>query len=250
MTWRTKMVRSRWRTILMAITTTLVLLPALTGCATPTAPAQPNRQQRTIGVSGSGTVSAQPDVATLRLGVQTEAEDADAALSQNSAQMEDVISALEEAGVAAENIQTQAVQLRPRYDEEAREAKEEQAVVGYVASNIVEVRVEELDALGELIDEAVQAGGNRVEGIRFEVSDAAQLLEQARETAWEDAQAKAEQLANLADAELGEVLTINETSRRPRPVEEEVLEAGGQAVPIEPGSQEIQVDLQVTWLLE
>jgi uncharacterized protein YggE len=115
---------------------------------------------------------------------------------------------------------------------------------------VVEVRLRDLEAIGGILDAAVQAGGNRIEGIRFEVSDPAPYLDQAREAAWNDAQHRAEQLASLAGAELGEVLTINASGRGPQPVVEQAVTAAAAApVPVEPGSQTIEVDLQVTWLL-
>jgi uncharacterized protein YggE len=123
-------------------------------------------------------------------------------------------------------------------------------VVGYTAVNIVEVKVKNLDRLGELLDAAVKAGGNTVEGINFEVSDAATLLDQAREAAMQDAKHKAEQLASLADASLGNVLTINEVSNTPRPVTRAGVVAAQAAVPVAPGTESIQVDVQVTWLLQ
>ncbi|MFN2165961.1 MAG: SIMPL domain-containing protein, partial [Anaerolineae bacterium] len=65
-----------------------------------------------------------------------------------------------------------------------------------------------------------------------------------------DAQHKAEHLAGLAELELGEVLTINESGTGPQPVVERALMADtAAAVPIEPGSQTIEVDLQITWSL-
>jgi uncharacterized protein YggE len=204
--------------------------------------------QRTINVSGTGRVSTQPDVAVVRLGVETEAEEAAAALEQNNTQMQAVMAALEEAGVAAEDIQTHVVRLNPRYEEPAQGATVE--LVGYRATNLVEVRTQDLDTLGELVDAAIQAGGNRVEGIQFEVSDPSDLLDQAREAAWNDALDKAEQLVDLSGAELGDVMTISESSRTPRPVVDAAMGAREAAqVPIAPGTQTIEVDVHVTWFL-
>jgi uncharacterized protein YggE len=205
--------------------------------------------QRAVSVTGNGQISAQPDTAVVTLGVQTEAKEAATALTENSQQMQALVNVLKEAGLAAENIQTQAFRLYPRY-EQAPSNDGQRDLVGYRATNVVEVRMRDLDAVGETLDAAVQAGGNRIEGIRFEVSDPAAYLDQAREAAWEDAQHKAEQLADLAGAELGEVLTINESGRGPQPiVEQAVMADTAAAVPIEPGSQTIEVDLQITWNL-
>lgn len=205
--------------------------------------------RRTVNVSGSGQVSAQPDIAVVTLGVQTEAEEAASALTENSQQMQALVDVLKDEDVAAEDIQTQVVRLRPRYEEEPR-AEGQRELIGYTATNVVEVRIRDLDAAGGVLDAAVQAGGNSIEGIRFEVSEPAAYLDQAREVAWNDAQHRAEQLASLAGVELGGIMTINESGRGPQPVVERpmAVEAAA-AVPIEPGSQSIQVDLQVTWYL-
>ena len=206
---------------------------------------------RTLNVSGTGQASGQPDVAVVRLGVETEAEEAAAALSQNNEQMQALIDALQTAGIAEEKIQTQVVQLQPRYEQPDPQGQGTPQLAGYRATNLVEVRVEDLSSLGELLDTAVQAGGNRIENIRFEFGDPADLQDQAREAAWNDARHKAEQLAELAGAELGEVMTITETSRTPRPAVEPALGVQAEAhVPIQPGTQTMEIDIQVTWILE
>jgi uncharacterized protein YggE len=208
-----------------------------------------NAPQRTINVSGSGQVSAPPDIAVVTLGVQTEAEEAAAALEANNEQMQSLGDVLGEADIPGEDIQTQVVRLSPRYEVSPTD-NGQQELVGYTATNVVEVRVRDIDAVGGILDAAVQAGGNRIDSIRFEISDPAEYLDQAREVAWNDAQNKAEQLAGLADSELGAVLTISESGRVPQPfVERAVMADTAAAVPIEPGSQTIGVDLQVTWLL-
>ena len=120
-----------------------------------------------------------------------------------------------------------------------------------MATNVVEVRVRDLDGLGELLDAAVQAGGNQIQGIRFEIEDMSALAALAREAAWEDALAKAEQLTALSGSELGPALTIQESSRIPRPYVERAMDVSvAAAVPVELGTQTVEVDLQVTWLLE
>jgi hypothetical protein len=163
--------------------------------------------------------------------------------------MQALVDVLKNADIVAENIQTQAVRLSPRYEQKPG-GEGQYELVGYTASNMVEVRLRDLEAVGGILDAAIQAGGNRIEGIRFEVSDPATYLDQAREAAWNDAQHKAEQLARLAGAALGEVLTISESGHGPQPIVERPMAAeAAAAVPIEPGSESIEVDLQVTWLL-
>jgi uncharacterized protein YggE len=183
------------------------------------------------------------------LGVQTEAEEAATALTENNQLMQALVDELKDAGIAEDDIQTQVVRLNARY-EESTTVGGERELVGYAAINVVEARVREINTVGNILDAAVQAGGNRIEGIRFEISDPSAYLEQAREAAWNDARQKAEQLTNLAGAELGDVLTINESGGVPRPIAERpaMVEAAA-AVPVEPGSQTIEVNLQVSWSL-
>lgn len=201
--------------------------------------------ERLIHVTGEGRIAAQPDTAVLRLGVQTEADTAVDALDDNNVRMQGVISATLGAGVAEADIQTQGLRLQPVYETGGSTTTE--TLTGYRASNIVEVTVRDLENLGALLDTAVEAGGNTIESIRFEISDRAALLEQAREAAMSDATAKAEQLTDLAGAGLGEVVTINEFGQSPAPVFAAEQAVADTAVPIQAGTQEIVSTVQVTW---
>jgi hypothetical protein len=205
--------------------------------------------RRTIRVSGQGSVEAAPDRATVVLGVTTDAQDAAAAMTENSEKMRRLIDALVQAGVARRDISTRSLQLRPRWERPRPQGSSEREIVGYTATNTAEVRVRELDQIGSLVDAAVRAGGNRVQQISFEVSDPGKLLEAARQRAWEDARAKAEQLAKLAGSELGPVLKISESSRGPRPVALEYAQAARADVPVEPGTTAIEAGVDVTWML-
>lgn len=246
MTWRKKLV------LLMSGAIGVSIL-MVTACSP--APGQfdvQGEEERTISVNGSGAVTTGPDEVVVRVGVETMAETARQALARNSEQMENVVQALSEMGIPDEDVQTQTVDLSPEYDESGgREPGEPRRLelVGYRASNTVEVRSEDLGAVGQLLDATVAAGANRVEGIRFEVSNASELLGRAREGAWQDAREKAEQLAGLAGDELGDVVSISESTGVPRPVELEAAAERGLAVPIEPGTEEVRVDLSVTWAL-
>ena len=251
------MVKVRWTRAILLAAGLVVLVLAQVGCAEGEGQFDMERLTRgdgdeQISVSGSGTVGAAPDQVVVRLGVETMAETASAALSENNEQMEQVINALQDAGVPEEAIQTQTVELRPQYTrpepEPGEPGQQQRELVGYMASNVVEATSDDLEAVGDLLDAAVEAGANQVEGIRFEVTQQTDLLTQAREAAWEDAEQKAQQLADLAGAELGNVISINESTTVPRPVRLE--EEARAAVPIQPGREEIRVDLQVTWALE
>jgi uncharacterized protein len=206
--------------------------------------------ERSVTVTAVGQVRAQPDQAVVRLGVETEDETAAQALSRNNQQMNALLESLRAAGIPSQDVQTQTIRLSPRFEEvEPTEGEPTRAIVGYRAVNVVEVRSRDLQDLGEVIDTAVEAGGNVVEGIRFEVSNRSRLLDQAREAAMAEARRKAEQLANAAGASIDQVLTIEEADRTPRPVPAPALEVAEQAVPVEPGEETIEVTVEVSWML-
>lgn len=202
---------------------------------------------RTISVSGSGEVQTQPDLAIIDVGVQTEDESAQSALDENNTRTEALMDALDGAGIPEENIQTTRFQLIPnyRYDNE----NDTQTLIGYSVSNIVQVQTNDLDALGVLLDLAVDAGANTIQNIRFEVSDPESIANQAREAAVEDARNKAEQLAKLTGSALGIVMSIHETSSNPVPVERPAFAAEAAGVPIEPGGYRLNISVEITWML-
>ncbi len=210
------------------------------------------QMQRLVSVSGTGRVEVQPDMATIQIGVETQAETASEALQQNNTRMQALLDALAQSGVASEDIQTQSVQLFPIYSNPQPGDETGPVITGYTASNIVMVRVRDLEELGTLLDTAVEAGGNRIHGISFEVSQPQEAMSQAREQAFEDARAKGNQLASLAGGELGGVVSISESSFLPPPI----FTQGGTferdlaaAVPVSPGVQTVEVTIQVAWQL-
>jgi len=189
-------------------------------------------------------------MAVIVLGVQIVAKEANAALAQNNERMQALISLLKRQGVEAADIQTQAIRLQPRYSDEGRQpGKPSVEVIGYTALNTVEIQVRDLTKLGDLLDVAVQSGGNTIQGLRFVLSDPGPFLDKARAAAITDARHKAEHLAALTGVTLGKVLTLTESSGMPGPVSASLMRAEAAAVPIEPGRQTVEVNVQVTWLL-
>jgi uncharacterized protein len=205
--------------------------------------------ERTVTVSGVGRVSARPDTALIRIGVETEADTAAEAMAENSSRMQAVISATVAAGVDEDDIQTQSIQLHPIYDQQRPATTPgPPQIVGYRARNIVQVIVRDLDDLGALLDEVVEAGGTTIENIRFEVADVDEALNEAREAAMADAQQRAELLTAAAGAQVGEVLTIMEfTDRPPIPLAMPQIEREVMDVPVQPGLEVIEARVQVVW---
>lgn len=237
--------------------------PAVKAQTTPPPPGQ-TFISRSVSVTGSGAVQVKPDLAYITLGVQTNATTASQALTQNSTQMQEVISTLTQASIPAADIRTTAIQIYPQYtasppptplapDQAQPQPTQTNQITGYVAVNTVEVTVRNLNNLGTLLDQVVQSGSNQVENIRFDLANPTTAMDQARDAAMKDANHKAAQLASLSGgASLGPILTIVENSSRPIPFQmaEGQARDTAAAVPVSAGLQTITVDVQVSWSLQ
>lgn len=235
----------------------LILLAALalTACGTPAlAQSEPTSEPpvRTLRVNGSGQVFISPDIAYISIGVHTEGEEAAAVVADNNDQAAELVAALEDAGVAEKDIQTTNFSISPRqeYDDQGNLQG-----ITYVVDNSVNVTVRDLESIGDLLDAAVQAGANAVNGISFDVSDKVSALSQARQAAVENARAQAEELAAAAGVELGAIQSINSYGGFPTPVE---FARGGGAiaqeaaanVPISPGQNSLTVDVEIVYEIQ
>jgi uncharacterized protein YggE len=206
-----------------------------------------------ISVSGTGEVTGEPDTLTIDLGVSVLAETVAEATTRASERADALIEALSSGGVAGEDITTTNYSIFPEYDFRG----EQQRLIGYRVNNTVRAKIHDIGTAGELIDTAVAAAGDEatVSGLSFSIEDDAELVEAARTAAWEDARAKAEQLASLSGQTLGRVVAITETMTStppPIPYFEEFAagDAARAATPIEPGVSTVTIMLQVDFALE
>ena len=210
-----------------------------------------SNQQEGIWVSGQGVVTVTPDIATLRLGVEVQAATVAMAQSQAIEAMDEVMEALTDNGVAEKDIQTQYFSIRQitRWDQD----DDEEVVIGYRVTNKVNAKIREIDEAGTVIDAVAAAGGDfiRIDSISFSVDDPSAYYEEAREEAMADAEAKAEQLAELAGGSLGKATYISESSQTPPIYRQDIYEEAvpGAETPISPGEMEISLSVQVAYAL-
>ena len=229
------------------VTAALVILAAM---AAPLS-AEEKSMERTITVSATGTVSAEPDEASIATGVSSEAKSARDALTKNTEAMKKVIAELKTQGVEPKDIQTTQFSVEPVYVY----PKEGQppVVTGYRVTNMVSVRVRDLDKLGGVLDQLVTVGANQVNGMTFNVSKADAFKDEARKEAMANALRRAKLLAAAGGAEVGEVLQISEdvATFNPQPVMFSRAKAmAAEAAPVERGSQELEARVTVTWKLK
>jgi uncharacterized protein YggE len=199
-----------------------------------------------ITVTGEGRASAAPDMATLSLGVTTQAEEAAAAMRANAEAMAAVLARLADLGIAEADLQTSSITLSPRW-EPPRADETEPRVTGFVASNMLTVEVRDLATLGGAIDAAVGDGANTLGGLVFGISDDRALREAARRAAVADAADKARVLAEAAGVRLGAVAEIVEGGIMGGPMFARMDMAAAEAVPVAPGEVELQVTVTMTW---
>ena len=201
-------------------------------------------QPRVIIVSGEGRAEAIPDMASLRLGVVTEAEVAGEAIAANSEAMAQVLDRLTGLGIADRDLQTSSFSVSPRYSDSSNGGRRE--IVGYAVSNLLTVRVRDLGRLGEVMDAVAQDGANRFDGLSFGLQDPDKALEQARLLAVADGRAKAELFAEAAAVSLGELLTLSEAGATPRPLSMARAEMAMDSAPVPIAQGEIEVSASVT----
>jgi len=231
----------------------ILLVSLLCGLAFLTAlpAAAKDKQQRTISLTGTGTVTAPADTAQISTGVITEADTARQALDKNTAAMAKVVTELKAQGIEPKDIQTTNFSVRPRF-QRSKDGKPPK-IIGYRVTNSVTIIVRDLKQLGAILDKVVTQGSNQIGGITFSVDDPTKLEDEARKRAMRDGIRKAKLYAVAAGADLGKVVTIQEgfIAGPPRPMAARaVLEAKAADVPIEPGEQTLRAQVNVTWELE
>ena len=227
------------------------LLPAVVlACALGGAALAEEAVPRAISVNGEGRVDSVPDMAVVSLGVTHEAKVARDAMAATSTDVAAVLDRLEAMGIAAKDVQTQTLMLNPVWsDPGSRGSSGVPVIRGYVAANMLLVRVRDLGALGEVLDAVVGDGANQFNGLSFTVQDPEPLAEEARRRAVADAMARAKVLAEAAGVALGPVHTITELGGGGPMVKEMTLARGarGGGVPVAEGEISVTVTVQMTF---
>lgn len=226
--------------------TTLLLL-TLVGAA------QAQDYSGSLTVTGSGSAGGAPDLAQVRLGVQTSDEDVVAAFNRSNELTARIVEALLALGVERNDIQTSGLSLYQDRPYDPYSDVEDGAIV-YWAQNSLSVVLRDVSLVGRAIGASVQAGANSIDRLSYSISDPRALAARARELAVADARARAEHLAELTGTELGRVLTINELGDgfrvRAESLEFAAMADSGGAATVEAGQLSVSVQLQITWELE
>jgi uncharacterized protein YggE len=207
-----------------------------------------------ITITGMARAEVVPDIATISLGIVTERANAPDAASENARAAQAVVDGIKAQGIEAKDIRTQSVTLTPVYDEvrDGNGRVTKHILRGYSARNDLSVRVRQIDKAGALAQQLINKGANQFGGIIFDYEGRKEKLDVLRGDAMRDALSKANIYTNALGLRLGRVLEISPPAAYPIPRAAKMAgtaqeAAASAAIPLEPGVEILQTEVQVTW---
>lgn len=210
----------------------------------------------TIVVTGRAEVARRPDLAVLSLGAVAQAETAAEAHTRVNQAVAATLERIKGLGVPPEQISTAGLTIYPVYaEQQPRREPVEPRIAAYRASQTIRVELDDLNAVGPVIDAGVQSGANQFQGLSFELRNDAEAKEEALRKAAEQARAKAQSLAAALSVRLGQLYQVVEQGAvvpvmRPEFAGRAVMMAADVAgTPIEPGQVRVEASVTLTYLI-
>ncbi len=237
------------KTILLGLALGASLLPAAVAAQTPVA-VQTISGTR-LDISAVGEVSRVPDIAIISAGVVTRSTSATGAIQENADRMERVRAALKRAGIADRDIQTSSINLNPEY----RYAENQPpALVGYTASNSVNVRFRDIRNSGRILDALVAEGANQINGPSLTIDKPEAALDEARTKALAVGRARADLYARALGMRVVRLLSVSEgggiSPPQPMVMMQTRAESGSADSKIDPGEQQLSVTVAMSFELQ
>lgn len=165
-----------------------------------------------VRVNIAESLRTPPDEATITVGTQAKAATATAAVAANKTKTEKLLASIRAAGIRERDIQTQGIQLQPDYRWDNEPGRARQTLIGYIASNSVQIKTRNIDKLTSLLDALTTAGADTVYGPNFGISDPAPLRREARVRAMVRGQAEATEYARNNGYSKVRLLSVEEGS--------------------------------------
>lgn len=165
-----------------------------------------DEEKHRITVNGEAVVYAQPDKVTINFGIETWDNSIAAAKKKNNDVMDRAIAAVKKLGVENKDIQTDYLNIEPRYKDDYQKSN----FLGFFVANTMAVTIADPKKLELLVEKLLGAGIDRIDGVQFQVSEFKKFREQARELALKAAQEKAEKMAAVLGRGIGAATQISE----------------------------------------
>lgn len=209
----------------------------------------------TITISGTGSETAVPDIAVISLGLQTEKKTVSEAQAENTETMNKARARLDQLSIPKEDISTSQYSVYPQ--QEWNPTTGRSIIRGYVVTQQLTVKVRNFDKIPQVLQMVGDLNLNQVGGLTFTIDEPETYRQNARLEALTQAKTKAQALAQAAGVGLGRVVSFSEGDAYGGPIpyyaKDMVADGrggGGAAPSIDPGSQEIMVNVTVTYELE
>jgi uncharacterized protein YggE len=209
---------------------------------------------REITISAEGRAFAQPDIASIKIGITTEGFEVKKVVKENTEKMNNVLKEIKKLGIEEKDLQTTSYNLSPRY-EWTKEG--ERIFKGYVLNQELRVKIRNFEKIDEVIEKATENGANLIGEITFNIDDLESVREKAREEAILKAKQKAEKIAHQTGFRLKKIVGIFEDNNYPGtqilPVYKEGVGGGQEAenLPnIQSGEQEIKVKISLVFQIK
>ena len=205
-----------------------------------------------LDVSATGEVTRVPDVAIISAGVQTLQPTATAAIEENAARMERVRAALKRAGIEDRDIQTSSINLNPEYHYDQNRPPR---LTGYRATNTVNVKFRDLKRTGAILDALVAEGANQINGPNLTIDKPEAALDEARTKAIANGRARADLYARALGMRVVRLISVSEGGGYhvppPMPMGAVMMaERGSADTQIDPGTQQLQVSVSMSFELQ
>lgn len=207
-----------------------------------------------LTLSAQATLHKPADELQLTVGVVNFGDNAETALTENSAKMQEVIKAIEEIGLSKSEYETGHFDIHPTYAPHPKDPPPDwkPKINGYEVSNSVSIKTSKLDIAGKLVDAVNKAGANRVENIRFVLHDSRTHWNEAISAATANAISDAKTIAVAASVRLVRLVSIaleNANVITPRPNQIYFARAMASEVepPIEPGEVTITANVSLIY---
>lgn len=167
-----------------------------------------------IAVNGEGKVYATPDIFIFNVAVNETANTTREAFQMANTKVSEIRKALKDAGVAEKDVQTTNISMYPHYEYDGQKSVPQ----GYEANQTLTITVRKLEDSGKVMDAVTAVEGAQINSTQYDIDDKEKIYEEARELAYEKAEAKAKQLADLASVSLGKVSSISDVVMNYAPV--------------------------------
>ncbi len=211
-----------------------------------------------ITVSGTGEVYAKPDLALINFSVVSESKTVEEATSDNTEKMNAAIDFVKGTGVEEKDLKTISFNVYPRYEYRKVELEiypyppGKRVLVGYEVTQTLQVKIRDLEKIGDILDGVTDIGINQVGSLSFTIDKQDEFKEQAREEAIEEAKAKAEILASQLGVDLVKIIDFSESGSVPRyydyAMESSMKGMSSSAAPqIETGENKIEVSVSIVY---